>query len=175
MNKPLTYEIIKHVFTNFGLVNYSDSNLNWKSLLTKEFLLRYKISLIDGKKEHTNKVWGCQQLIGAQQVTILVGDLSIENDLAFCLLVQLKDAPAYGLYFGTHEDDCLMACTVNNESWLQCNIHLQATFLAAMEHMKDVGFFWKKAENCEDQYELMLSFIKYYDSLLGENNEGQKD
>lgn len=110
-------------------------------------------------------------------MTVLLSDLSIKSDKAYCLIVQLKDAPAYALYLNLDVnlfDESLIACTVNNKDWMTCNTHLQATFLAGMEHIKEVGFSWKKPEEFTEQYELMLSFIKYYNSLFGDLDEGQE-
>jgi len=174
MNK-LTYEIVKHIFQNFGV--FDTQSHHFKSLRSKEFRLNKNITLVNENKDIENKIWGCQQLFGTQLMTVLLSDLSVENDKSYCLIVQLKDAPAYGLYLNLDSnlfDESLIACTVNNKDWITCNLHLQATFLAGMENIKEIGFSWKKPEEFAEQYELMLSFIKYYNSLFGDINEGQE-
>ncbi len=174
----LTFEIVKHIFENLGILNQKLNLEQFKSLNSKEFLLDKSLSLVSDEGEVKSKVWGCQQSFGSQLMTMLLADLSIQNDKAYALIVQLKDSPAYALYFNLDEtffDETVISCTIDNKDWIICNTHLQATFLAAMEQIKEVGLSWRKAEDYNEQYDLMVSFIKYYDSLFGDIDEGQEN
>ena len=174
----LTFEIVKHIFENLGVSNKKLNLDSFKSLKDKEFLLNKSLTLVNDQEEVKNKVWGCQQSFGSQLMTMLLADLSIDNDCAYGLIVQLKDSPAYGLYFNLDDkvfDETVISCTINNKDWIICNTHLQATFLAAMEQIKEVGLSWRKAEDYNEQYDLMISFIKNYDSLFGDVDEGQEN
>lgn len=176
-------QIVRHVMSNLAIVPASFVDLDRsKSLRSKEFLLNEKLSF---QKENgqvfTKNVWGCQIVIDHKEMKILLGDCSQEKDLLeFCVVVQLQDAPAYGLYLAfndlsdpeTYEAEPLIAVTLNNTDWMECSTYLQGTFLAGMEQIRDLGLPWTKCTNYSEQYNLMLSFIKFHDSFYEVKNEG---
>ncbi len=178
MNVKLTNEIVRHIFSNFGIVKTDFVNLeSSKSLMDKSYLLTDKIKLDNDGAVVTNNVWGCQMSADQQLITILLGDVSIQDDLGFVLLINMSSAPTYAIYFSPSLSDvpyesALITCSVEDNKWFVCNTHLQATFLAAMEQIRDINFSWRKAENYNEQFVSLLSFIEYYDSLFEENNEG---
>lgn len=174
MNKQLTELIIRHIYENFLLIPSNEINpLTNKSLTDNEFLLNKTLKFED--ESGNKKIWGCQISTDVQELKILCGDCSQEDDvLEYCLVVQLKDAPAYGVYSAFCKDrwinqEALIACTLNGKDWMECNTYLQATFLAGMEQVKDVGLKWNKCQDFQSQYDLMASFINYHDILFGEN------
>ena len=182
MNKDLLEQIAKHIFSNLSIIksnfiNYDKS----KSLISKDFLLDKTLDFyFDNDKAANKKIWGCQISSEQNELKILLADCSQDKNIEeFYLIVQLKNAPAYGIYFSNifdktkdYEEESIIACNVNNKGWMTCNTYLQATFLAGMEQLKDLGFNWNKCQDYSEQYNLLLSFVKYHDSYLEENNEG---
>lgn len=178
MNAHLRKEIVKHVFANLGIIS-SDfvSRKLSKSLMDDEFLLRTTLIFEDENGGAIrNKVWGCQISADVQEIKILLGACSEYKDIAeFAVIVQLKNAPAYGVYLVCNDkvdSEALISCTINQKDWMECGTYLQATFLAGMEQIRDIGLSWNKCTDYESQYQLMLSFIKYHRSVYGDNNEG---
>jgi hypothetical protein len=179
MNKFLRETIVKHIFANFAIIPSSFVNLNnSKSLMDKDFILQDKIPFIDiNNNLSKNKVWGCQISSEQQEVKILLGDCSQDNIKEYALIIQLKNAPIYGVYLICDDVDseALIACSLNGKEWLECQTYLQATFLAGMEQIKDVGLAWTKCSNYKDQFEMLLSFIKFHDSVYEEKYERQEN
>lgn len=169
MNKLLLEQIVKHILANLLVIpsNFIDPNKS-NSLLSKEFLLDKTISfeLGDGTILN-NKVWGCQMLAEDRELKLILTNCKYNKDIIteFFLIVQLKNAPAYGLYFENENGDALLACNIQNSGWMNCNTYLQATFLAGMEQLKENNLHWNKCKNYDEQYKLLLSFIEYHDSL----------
>lgn len=171
MNFILTQEIINHVFSGLGIT--ADSNTRFKSLKSSEFLLSEKVSFEDSEGRNlNNNVWGVQFTIENSEMKIILADCTIDkNILEYALLVRLKDNPSYGLYSsypveGNKVDaKPLIAVSVDSNNWMECNTYFQATFLAGMEYAKDSSYFASPCKNYKDDYNLLLSFIKYYNQL----------
>lgn len=185
MNPILREEIVKHVLSNLGVIpSEFVSQQKSKSLINKEYLLSEHLLFEDAEGEVTqNKIWGCQMSAESQEIKILLGDCSQDSYVPeYCLLVQLKDSPAYGMYLVYDglvghriSSECMLAYSVDSKSWMECGTFLQATFLAGMEQVKDVGFGWNKCTNYQSQYQAMLSFIKFHSSIYEVDDEGQED
>lgn len=179
MNFTLMEQIIRHVFANLVVVPNQlvdvDKTL---SLRDPQFLLPETLAFEDAdKKQIKNSVWGCR--IAANQsmegITILLGDCTQYADIPeFCVITQLNDAPAYGLYVVYNDlhpeclPDPLIAVSVNHKDWMPCDTFLQATFLAGMEQIKNLNFGRTKCENYGTQFELMQSFIRFYSLFYGD-------
>lgn len=178
MNLNLREEIIKHIFANLGIIASDYVVLNKaSSLMSKEFLLNQTLSFEDDDGATIrNKIWGCQISASNQEVKILLGDCSQYSDVPeFALIIQLKNAPAYGIYLvcADHVDsEGLIACTLNSKDWLECSVYLQATFLAGMEQTKEVGLSWRKCVDYDSQYKLLQSFIKFHSNIWDISDEG---
>ena len=163
MNKILTEHIVKHILSNFGAIesNYVDFSSS-KSLLSSEYLLPDELLFEDeNEKQYKNKIYGCQLSTEQQELKILLSNCSQDEILEFYLIIQLKNAPAYGLYLYDDGDnsESKISCKINNGAWMDCNMYLQATFLAGVEQLRDLGFGWNKCSNYKEQYNLLLSFI----------------
>jgi hypothetical protein len=182
MNYVLMEHIIRHVMANLAVISSSFVNLDkTKSLRSKEFLLSEKLLFENENITKQNNIWGCQVSVDHHDMKILLGDCSQDNDLLeFCLIVQLKDAPSYGLYLIYNDLDPdvnaepLIAVSVNNKDWMECGTYLQGTFLAGMEQIRDLGLTWNKCTDYKTQYEMMLSFIKYHNSFYEETDAWKK-
>lgn len=171
MNPLLTEAIIKHILSQLGVLPspYVDPKKT-KSLLNKDFLLMEKLSFQDEDgKTFKNDIWGCQLSLGQQEVKILLGDCSQDGTSEYCLLIQLKDAPTYGLYLVCDEvAEPLIAAIANETGWFPCSTFLQATFLAGMEQIKDTYLTWGRCVDYKIQHDMLLSLIKYHDALYEE-------
>jgi hypothetical protein len=183
MNKELMEAIIKHVFSNLAIIpSFFVDFERSKSLMTQEFQIPKKISFeMDDSTNVENNVWACQFSVGQQELKILLGDCSrdkFENSeyTEYCLLIQMKDSPTYGLYLSfLNKDDNMIACSLDGSGWMECQTYLQATFLAGMEQIKDMGCPWSKCADYQKQFDLMLSFIKFHDAFSEEDYEGQEN
>lgn len=185
MNYVLMAEIVKHVLANLAVTPSEFVNLErTKSLTSKEFLLKEKLNFeTDEGAPLKNNVWGCQISAEQQEIKILVGDCTQDKNFPeYCLLVQLKDSPAYGLYLMYTEameesfnPEPMIAVSVNNKDWMECTTYLQATFLAGMEQIRDLGLSWSKCADYTENYQLMVGFIKFHNSFYEAYYEGQED
>lgn len=177
MNNTLKETIIKHILSNFGII--FSSFIDTKSLMSNEFLLSKKISYKneDGKIIK-NDVWGCQISSDQQELKILLSNCGDKTTPEYCLLVQLKNAPAYGVYFiqsDENDSEAMIACTINGKQWIECQTFLQATFLAGIEQIKDIGLSWNKCISYQEQYNLMISFIEFHESIYEAKYAGQEN
>ena len=169
MDKNLLNSIVSHIFSNFAIVEADFINLEkTKSLASKDFLLNNKLSFyLDDNTLIENKVFGCQVSSEGSEIKILLGDCSISEDKEYCMVVKMKDSPAYGLYM-TADSNSILACSINNNDWMDCSTYLQATFLAGMEQIKELCLNWNKCYSYDQEYNILLSFIKYSNSVLEE-------
>lgn len=183
MNLNLRAEIVKHIFANFGVIPSNHVSEKTQSLISKDYLLSEKLSFEDDDNIISeNKIWGCQLSADIQEIKILLADCTQEeNAPEYCLLVQLKNAPAYGIYltfnesFGPQTDSaCMIAYSLDLKLWMECSTFLQATFLSGMEQIRETGFAWSKVINYQPQYQALISFIKYHSSIYEAEHEGQE-
>lgn len=182
MNYVLMEQVIRHVMANLAIVPASFVNIaKTKSLTSKEFILKEKLIFETEEGTISNRIWGCQISAEQQEIKLLVGDCSQDKEtLEYCLIVQLKDSPAYGLYLAySSKDDFsaepMIAVSVNSKDWMECSTYLQATFLAGMEQVRDLGIGWTKCSDYTESYELMLQFIKFHTEFYEASYEGQED
>lgn len=175
MNLKLLNQIVRHVLANLLIIKseFIDSD-SCKSLKSKDFMLGEKLEFDTENGLVSNNLWGCQISTGDQEIKIVLGDCSQDNITEYCLIVQLKDTPAYGIYLVDDDSsdkipgDAFLACTINEKDWLICNTYLQATFLSGMEQIKELGLSWNKCSNYQSQIDIMKSFIKYHESYYEE-------
>lgn len=184
MNQQLTEHIAHHVLANLGALPASFINKETtKSLIDKQFILPEKITFeVDGQTVKKN-IFGCQVTIAdGKDFKMLIADCTQENELPeYCLLVNLKDSPCYGVYFvftGLVEEpidsEVLIAVSTDRQHWMPCSTYLQATFLAGMEQIRDIPMGWGKCSNYQEQYQQLLSFIKFHHSYYEATDEGQE-
>jgi len=177
MNKVLTENIVQHIFANLGLLaaSFIDST-HTQSLIAKDFKLQdKKLTFFQDTKEVYKPIYGCQVTVGEKTFKIMVGDCSQDHETPeYCVVVQLTGLPAYGMYMvcDPHsESEALIAVSVNNKDWMPCSIFLQATLLAAMEQLRDIGMGWNKCTNYQQHYEILISMIKFHNNYYEETNE----
>ena len=167
MDNKLLNAIVSHVFSNFAIMESDFVDLQkTKSLTNKEFLLNNKLSFyLEDNSLIENKIWGCQVSSEDNEIKVLLGDCAISEDKEYCMVVKMKDCPAYGLYLTT-DNNAIIACSLNNDDWMDCSTFLQATFLAGMEQIKELCLSWNKCYSYDTEYNIMLSFIKYVNNIL---------
>ena len=176
MNFPLMEQIIRHVFANLAVVPSDQVDMSFSSpLRSEQYLLPEKLTFggLAGAPDVTNSVWGCQITLDKKTMRIILGDCTQDSRVPeFCLVTQLEGAPAYGLYLVYNDlvGGCLpdpLIAVSTNKNWMVCETYLQATFLAGMEQIRDLGMGWSKCSSYKDQFELLNSFIKYHDVFYG--------
>src|SRR6185369_6688744 len=165
MNTKLTEQIVYHILANLGVLPSEFVNQEvTKPIVDKSFLLPESIAFEDDNERHP--IYGCQVSVAdSKELRLLLANCTQDKELPeFALLVQLKDSPAFGMYMiygrGKVDPEALIAVTTDKENWMPCSTYLQATFLAGMEQMRDLGFGWTKATNYTEQHQQLLSFIK---------------
>ena len=170
MNIDLRTEIVKHIFSNFGIIPSQYLN-KIHSLINDNFMIKEKISFEDDfGKTLQNNIWGCQLSIDNQEVKVLLADCTQEDEiLEYYLLIHLKEAPAYCMYLNSNNQSKL-CYSVDSQLWMDCSIFLQSTFLAGMEQLKEIGFSWNKVSNYDLEYKSLIKFIK--DQIAEEDYEG---
>jgi hypothetical protein len=182
MNQKLTEEIAYHILSNVGILpsDFVNSDKS-QSLKDKQFLLSEKITFetIEGETKN-NSIYGCQiSIVNNKDFKLLLADCQQEKNVPeYALLIQLKDSPAFAIYLifnrlvpDPPESEALIAVSTNNKFWMPCTTYLQGTFLAGMEQLRDVGAGWKKCTNYQEQYQQLLSFIKFHDTYFGNEEE----
>jgi hypothetical protein len=182
MNRNLTEQIALHVLANLGVVSANFVNKEaTQSIINKSYLLPEKISFEDNGQIVRKNIYGCQVSIAdSKELRLLLADCTQDKEFPeFALLVQLKDAPAFGIYMIISNDqmdsEVLIAVSADKQNWMPCSVYLQATFLAGMEQLRDVGFGWTKATNYSEHHQQLLSFIKFHHNIYQEANEGQEE
>lgn len=180
MNNLLMEQIARHILANLGVLPVSFIDYQKiQSLTTKDFLLNQKLMFKNADGDVIkNSVYGCQITIEQKELKILVGDCSQDKDVPeFCVVSQLTGYPGYGLYMVCDpnlDSEALIAVTVNDKDWMPCTTFLQATFLAAMEQLKDLGLGWVKCTNYQKHYDILLSMIKFHTVYCEAQDEGQE-
>lgn len=174
MNKELTEQIICQILSGLGIWPSDSINIEInKSLLDKQYLLSDKLTFeIDNDLLNCN-LHGCQITTSDnKQFKILAANCTQDSLLPeFCFLVHLQDSPTYCGYLifnksnYQYDSEAMIAVTTDNKNWMPCNIYLQATFLAGMERLKDLCFSWKSCNSYQDEYKLLLSFLKFHNSF----------
>lgn len=186
MNKKLTEQIVYHIFSNLGILPSTFINLDGtKSLIDKQFLLPEKLKFeIENEEIIQKNIYGCQiSITDSKEFKMLLADCTQEKNLPeYALLVQLKDSPTFALYLVFNqlvddppETEAMIAVSPDFKHWMPCSPYLQATFLAGMEQLRDLGFGWNKCLDYQDQYQQLLSFIKFHSKFYEADDEGQEN
>lgn len=174
----LTDQILAHIYHSLGI-----GALTNISILSDAFLIPRKISFnIDGEEKIAN-LWGAQITIDNLNFRILCGDFSSEIK-EFALVIKLDNCPTYGCYLSfcemndnhfTNPSDGMILFSFKDNHWLISNTYVQATFLAGMEQLKDVGAAWQSLVKYDDLIDNIKTLVEYHDNSfeLGEDaNEG---
>jgi hypothetical protein len=181
MNKELTNQIIRHVYSCLG-VRLPNKKTNVQSIMQPEYLFDKKISFDDGVK---NNIWGIEFNFSKSEdlyFQIILAELTQDNVQEYAILVCAKDSPSYGCYLTYDEynldaevavDRPMIACNLQKGSWAECSVYLQSSFLCGMEKIREVSSSFKKIKN-ENLYEQLISFIQFYQNTMEKENEGKE-
>lgn len=92
MNYALLKEIIKHIYAHFAIVPSDFVNLkNTDLLMNPIYLLPEKIIFEIENTEYQGKVWGCQLSAAQNEVKVLLGDCTYDDNFhEFTMIVQAK-------------------------------------------------------------------------------------
>jgi len=158
----LTHEIAAYILEGFGI------NSNKKSIKTDEYKtssvikFEYKDNIIE------RNIYSIKSIADDREIKIYFLDISSSDVEEYAFIIGIDKLPIYGIYFYEEGDDIRSSiCTsADKQNWLECNIFLQATFLAGMESIKELNFVWKWDKNdlSEQEKELVFSFIDHYNS-----------
>jgi hypothetical protein len=186
MNEKLTEEIAHHILANLGALPSDFVNIEQTRLiLDKQFILPEKASFEteDGRLLQKN-IYGCQiSVTDKKEFKILLADCSQEKNVPeFALVLQLKDAPMFGIYLiynrlveDPPQAEAMIAVNTDGKYWIPCNTYLQATFLAGMEQLRDISVGWSKLKDYKPHHSQLLSFIKFHDNFFEvSTDEGQE-
>lgn len=186
MNRKLTEQIAYHVLANLGVLPATFiSQAGLQSLIDKQFLLPEKLSFETETGEVLRKnVYGCQiSVTDSKEFKMLLADCTQDQDLPeYCLLIKLKDSPTFGVYLlfnqlvsDPPDSEVMIAVSADSKHWMPCSTYLEATFLAGMEQLRDLGFNWNKCTSYQEQYQQLLSFINFHSKFYGADDEGQEN
>jgi hypothetical protein len=183
MNQKLTEQIVIHILSNLGVLpsTFIDQDKT-KSVMDKKFLLPEKLTFetADGDILRKN-IYGCQiSVTDTKEFKMLLADCTQEKDVPeYGLVIQLKGAPAFGVYLIFNQlipqdlpDEALIGVNTDKTHWIPCSTYLQATFLAGMEQLRDLGFGWKKCASYQELHSQLLSFIKFHNNFFEVADEG---
>ena len=169
MNNQLTEQIAHHIFSSFGVFQSPFINMAMtKSILDNSFLLPEKITFEAADSTTIkNNIWGAQISVAkSKDFRILIADCSQENIPEYCLVIQLKDAPSFGMYMinsKDHNAEALICVSTSGQNWMPCSTFLQGTLLSGCEQLKDLANGWAKCTNYTDLHSQLLSLIKFHD------------
>jgi hypothetical protein len=170
MNQTLLREIVFHIYAHFGILPSDFINVKTStSLLDPRFLLKEKLTFEIEGSLHKGKIWGGHMALLKQEVQVLVADCGAGTLVYdFAMIVQAKEAPTYGLYLSDDEEDqALIGVSVDQgKNWMPANTGLQATFLAAMEQLRDLQMPWKKIEEYQSVHQALISFVKFHQRMF---------
>jgi hypothetical protein len=183
MNQKLTEQIVIHILSNLGVLpsTFIDQDKT-KSVMDKKFLLPEKLTFetVDGEILRKN-IYGCQiSVTDTKEFKMLLADCTQEKDAPeYSLVIQLKGAPAFGVYLIFNQlipqdlpDEALIGVNTDKAHWIPCSTYLQATFLAGMEQLRDLGFGWTKCVSYQELHSQLLSFIKFHRNFFEVSDEG---
>ena len=164
----LTYEIVKHIFQNLGIV--ADGAVGVQiSLKSQNFKLDKTINIETDTEEYQNGMWSAFVTIEDHKMKFLLADISTQEK-EYCLVVNLDGQPFYACYlnFTNPEGNIAILNEFPPEAdrkthWANCPVLIQANFLSAMEQVKLIAEPWSKFEGYVDMYDKMLSFINFQD------------
>lgn len=146
-NTVLTNEIVRHVFANLGV-----SEARKGSVIHEIFQSNKTLSFTDDAGKHTVPVYGCQVKIGDAKFEIVSVKLS-DKEAAF--VSRLENCPTYGAYLG---EECLVGVAAKDR-WLEGSMFIQASFLAGMEQLREIGSVFTKIKNVDEMFGQLKTFL----------------
>ncbi len=153
----LTNAIVEHIFTNLGFMDKRPHSLLAEPLKTDEY-----IAVQEEEQEVRYPVYACETHITQTKIVMagVVFDDNISPDMA--VVVNIEDCPTYGCYLS--QDEGLIAFTIKDNTWMDANTFLSATFLAGMENLRDVVHPYTQCKDTKAIHQALTTFLKYIDA-----------
>lgn len=147
-NQILTNDIVKHVFDNLGVSKKMHNTIHHEMFQSNKTL-----SYSDEDGQHKAIVYGSQAKVGDKALKIV--HIKFSDDEAV-LVVRLEDCPTYGCYLG---DRCLIG-VLAKDHWVEGSMFIQASFLAGMEQLREVGTVFV-AIDVKEMFEQLKKFLMF--------------
>lgn len=153
----LTNAIVEHILTNLGCFDQRTNSLFSLALKT-DLQLTYE----DDGAQTQYDIYACETLLSHMPITIVGASLSSkEPDIA--VVVHIKDCPNYGCYW--NDSAGLIAYTLKENTWIEANTHIQASFLLGMEQLRDMVQPFVACKSPQTIHQSLISFLKYIDQI----------
>lgn len=161
MNKDLTNQIVKHIFSNLGILEERVA-----TLISDDFLTDLKIEYENiNEKLSTANIWATEAIANGVKIQLMASAFHMDND-EFAIVIEIENCPTYGCYLENCKNmNSLIAFSVKNNAWIPTDIFTQATFLAGMEQLKDLTAEFSVCKNTKSLYEKLISFVNFRDEL----------
>lgn len=161
----LTNTIVEHIFHNLGFL---DTRTN--SLISEMLLTEYTITYDDEDKEHKLPVYACETRINQSQIVMAGVVFPAEGThQEMAVVIHTQDCPIYGCYLwyegGSQpiESEGQILMSLKDNTWMDTTTFVQASFLAGMEHLKDLRQTFTICKDAKPIYQTLVAFIKYID------------
>lgn len=145
----LTNEIATHILNQYHIKS---------NMINDEFLIEEKLKFIEDSKEISSNIYISNLTSLNQEIQILITTYSNNR----CLIIKIKDSPSYAI-LELNGENSLIALKLDN--WVTCSIYIQATFLAAMEQLKDLSILVKSSDINDEIINLLHEFLEYYEEI----------
>jgi len=74
----------------------------------------------------------------------------------------LEGTPTYGIFYYADEcEEAKIALSLSGKEWSDCNMYLKATYLAAMEQLRDIIIFPEICTEYKNEVAALKSFVNY--------------
>jgi hypothetical protein len=160
MNKELLQHILIHVYNGLGI-----TEKRTVSLKSEMFRMTEPMNIVlEDKSEYQAPMYAAQAIIQQATMRFLCADLSYQDEQEFALIIELDGCPTYASYLvleGGQIIDAELAVLIKNK-WLDANTFLQASFLAGMEQLREMGVIWQ-ADPTSVLKTILHSFLEYVD------------
>lgn len=159
INKILQKEIISHIVKLFGVFNEYKINIV-ENLIDNKFLLEKKLAFeLDDGTKYQSQIWSACMKVENSQLNVMIADIK-DNIAEFALIIQMDTFPAYALRLsGDTEDFGDICVNIDDNKWIDVNTAMQAKFLSGIEGLTEILVEWKKTNNYEDLYKLLVGFL----------------
>jgi hypothetical protein len=148
-NIALTNEIVKHIFDNLGITKELRG-----SVIHEVFQTNKTLSFTDDTGKQKVPVYGCKVDVEGKKFEIVSVKLTAKEAV---FVSRLEGCPTYGCYLG---DECLIG-VVAKDHWLEASMFIQASFLAGMEQLREIGSVFTRMNNVDEMFEALKKFLVF--------------
>lgn len=157
----LTNSIVEHILTNLGFMDQRTHSLLAEPLKTDTY-----IAVQEEEQEIRYPVYACETHITQTKIVmagvIFSDNTNSTNPSDMAVIVNIEDCPTYGCYLSQGEG--IIAFTIKDNTWMEANTFLSATFLAGMENLRDVVQPYTQCQDIKPMHQALITFLKYVDA-----------